>query len=71
LPKGLPSLVANLDTGHTGTYFAKQGGKTGKAAVAFLNWQFKNNATARSWFLDIKSSPLVVEGWHIKSKNWN
>jgi len=41
LPAGLPALWASLDTGHAGTYFAKNGGKDAQAAVAFLEWMFR------------------------------
>ncbi|KAI3336972.1 hypothetical protein HD806DRAFT_517962 [Xylariaceae sp. AK1471] len=43
LNNSLPAFKASLDTGHGGTYSATNGGKFGKAVVAYLEWQFRNN----------------------------
>lgn len=71
LPSGLPKLLLNLDAGHGGTFSATNGGKYGKAAVAYLEWQYRNNATAKSIILD-KNSPasLVKDNWTVESANW-
>ncbi|KAF4628549.1 hypothetical protein G7Y89_g9602 [Cudoniella acicularis] len=37
LNPGLPAILANLDTGHYGTFFAVNGGKVAKATVTYLN----------------------------------
>jgi hypothetical protein len=63
--------LASLDTGHVGTYFAKQGGKFGKAAVAYFDWQFKGDKAKRASFTDLQNSELIKEHWNISSKNWN
>jgi hypothetical protein len=62
----------NLDTGHSATYAATNGGKFGKAAVAYLNWQWHNNATAKSIIFD-KDAPnsLAKDNWFEFSwANW-
>jgi hypothetical protein len=61
----------NLDVGHGGTYMEKQGGKFGKAAVNFFNWQMKGDAAAGALFLKPEASGLMADGWKIESKNWN
>jgi hypothetical protein len=39
LNAGLPKLRADLNTGHGGMFSATNGGKEGRAAVAYLEWQ--------------------------------
>jgi hypothetical protein len=70
LPKTLPAVKLNLDTGHGGTYGAPSGGKFGKAAVAYLKWQFKDDAESKKAFLD-KNSSLIKDGWNITTRNWS
>jgi hypothetical protein len=53
-----------------GTYFDAYGGKYGKAAVAWFNWHFKNDAAAKALFLSPASSSLTKDGWTIKSRNF-
>lgn len=64
--------MASLDTGHGGTFFATNGGKAGKAAVAYLQWQFRGNETAKAICLDSKKQgSLVSDKWNVTYKNWN
>ena len=71
LNAGLPALRANLDTGHGGTYGATNGGKFGKAAVAYFEWQFRNDTKAKAVILDPKSpGSLVSDNWIVEHKNW-
>jgi hypothetical protein len=62
----------NLDTGHSGTYSATNGGKFGKAAVAYLEWQWRGDVKAKAVIMD-KSSPgsLVSDNWTVEYKNWD
>ncbi|KAF2876383.1 Alpha/Beta hydrolase protein [Massariosphaeria phaeospora] len=72
LNAGLPKFRANLDTGHGGTYPATNGGKFGKAAVAYLEWQWRNNATAKAILLDAQSpGSLVKDNWVVEHANWS
>lgn len=71
LNTGLPAFKASLDTGHGGTFAATNGGKAGKAAVAYLEWQWRNDLAARAKLLDPKAaSSLVSENWTVEYKNW-
>jgi hypothetical protein len=71
LNAGLPKLRLNLDTGHGGTYSATNGGKFGKAAVAYLEWQWRANETAKAVILDPQSkNSLVKDNWTVQSANW-
>lgn len=71
MPIKIPVVKLNLDVGHGGTYYEKQGGKFGKAAVAFFNWQMKGDTKAREQFLNVATSPLTKDGWKIESRGWN
>jgi hypothetical protein len=71
LPKGIPVIKVSLDTGHMGTYFQRNGGKFGKAAVAYFNAVLKGDERAKAMFSsNTNDSPLVKDGWTIASKNW-
>jgi hypothetical protein len=53
-----------------GTFRDLNGGKFGKATVAYLKWQFQGDEASKKLFLE-KDSALVKDGWNITSKNWN
>ncbi|KAF1945088.1 hypothetical protein EJ02DRAFT_397213 [Clathrospora elynae] len=67
LNAGIPKLRANLDTGHGGTFSAANGGKEGKAAVAYLEWQWRNNETAKAYILN---GGLTKDNWVVEEANW-
>ena len=67
LNEGLPKLRSNLDTGHGGTFVATNGGKQGKVAVAYLEWQWRDNATAEAYILD---GGLEGDNWVKEHANW-
>lgn len=71
MPSKIPTVKLNLDVGHGGTYMEKQGGKFGKAAVNFFNWQMKGDTAAAALFLKPEVSALAADGWKIEVKNWN
>ncbi|KAG4437293.1 hypothetical protein IFR05_007231 [Cadophora sp. M221] len=69
-PSKLPAFIASLDTGHSGTYSATNGGKFGKAAVAYLQWQFRRNETAKAICQNAKAQgSLVSDKWNVTYKN--
>lgn len=62
--------MASLDTGHAGTYSATNGGKFGQAAVAYLQWQFRGNETAKAICENAKvQGSLVSDKWNVTYKN--
>jgi hypothetical protein len=70
MPPNIPTLVASIDGGHLGSYYVKGGGRTGKATVAFLQWQQKGDMSKRALFCDpAADSMLIKDGWNISSKN--
>ncbi|CAI4219571.1 unnamed protein product [Parascedosporium putredinis] len=72
LPEGLSAYKANLDTGHGGTHQATNGGKFGKAAVAYLQWQFRDDEASKAICLDPEAEgSLVSDNWEVEFKNWS
>ncbi|KAL8288396.1 hypothetical protein RB597_000488 [Gaeumannomyces tritici] len=72
LPGGVPAYKTSLDTGHGGTFGATNGGKFGKAAVAYLQWQFRKDEKSKQILLDAKSpGSLVSDKWTVEHKNWS
>jgi hypothetical protein len=53
-----------------GTYQKTNGGTYGKAAVAWFNWQFKNDSASKALFLS-PGSALTKDGWTIKQRNFS
>jgi len=70
LPPKIPALVASINTGHMGTYFQSNGGTYGRAAVAWFNWQFKNDSASKALFMS-PASVLTKDGWTIKHRNFS
>ncbi|KAL8349277.1 hypothetical protein RB601_001936 [Gaeumannomyces tritici] len=66
LPAGTPSWKGNLPVGHGGTYNQANGGKFGKAAVHWLNWVLKGDATSGAYF---KTSAAAADGFTVEKKN--
>jgi len=53
-----------------GSYYQKGAGRMGKAAVAFLKWQFKGDASQKNLFCSPAESSLTKNlGFKIESKN--
>lgn len=49
---GVPKWVGNYPVGHGGTYSDPNGGVFGEAAVNWLSWALKEDASKASWFTD-------------------
>jgi hypothetical protein len=62
-------LKGNIDQGHAGSFWEKQGGAFGKAAVAWLKWSLQGDAQAKSFFFD-GNSPLKKDGWEFVSRGF-
>jgi len=71
LPAGLPAVKCSLDSGHMGTYMSTGGGKFGKAAVAYFEWQFRDDPKAKLKFTDPNSEgSLVKDHWNVTMKGY-
>jgi len=65
----IPALLATINTGHMGTYQKTNGGTSGKAAVAWFNWQFKNDSNSKALLMS-PGSALTKDGWSVKHRNF-
>jgi hypothetical protein len=64
-------VKCSLDTGHMGTYGATGGGKFGKAAVAYFEWQFRDDSKAKLKFTNPNSEgSLAKDNWTVALKNY-
>lgn len=50
-----------------GTFKAPNGGKEAKAAVKFLEWQFREDNKAKDFCIN---GGMKSEKWNVMSKNW-
>ena len=65
----LPEFVANKGVGHGGTFTKPHGGDWAMASVAWLQWQFKNDAEAAKLFTGNPPGLARIEGWTVDKKN--
>jgi hypothetical protein len=69
LPESVPAIKFDMPgAGHGGTYGEIHAGKFGKAAVAILNFVFRDDAKAKSSIFD--PTGLATDGWRIATKGW-
>jgi hypothetical protein len=69
IPDSLPAMMSSIDAGHGGTYSQPNGGKSGKATLAFFKWQLQGDKASREMFFN-KSSQLYKDGWKINTSHW-
>ena len=65
----LPTFVANKGVGHGGTFSQPHGGDWAMASVAWLDWQFKDNAEAARLFTGNPPGLAKKDGWTVDKKN--
>ena len=65
----VPSVMANLDVGHGGTFMEPEGGRAAQAAVAWLEWQLRGDEKAKQWFVGDDCRLCTDEHWTIERKN--
>jgi hypothetical protein len=61
--------MSSLQVGHMGTYFEEKGGKSGRASLAFFQWQLQGDEASKQMFFNT-SSQLYKDGWKINTKHW-
>jgi hypothetical protein len=64
----VPVAVANIDTGHGGTYWEPNGGAAAQVVVAWLDWRLRGNAEAGRVFLGKDCGLCVDPKWAFESK---
>jgi hypothetical protein len=66
----VPVFMLNHDVGHGGTYRQANGGEFGKAAVAWLKWQLKDDQAARKMFVGSDCGFCTNSAWKVQVKNF-
>jgi hypothetical protein len=65
----IPVFVANKGVGHGGTFSQPHGGDWAMASVAWLQWQFRNDAEAGKLFTGNPPGLAKKDGWTVDKKN--
>jgi CubicO group peptidase (beta-lactamase class C family)/dienelactone hydrolase len=66
----VPIVMTNLDVGHGGTYGQPHGGEFTRVALAWLDWQLKDQKDASKMFLGEESTLKADPKWTIEVKNF-
>jgi len=64
----VPIAVANIETGHGGTYFQPNGGAAAQVAVAWLQWQLRGDAKAKAMFVGKDCGLCKDPKWKLEKK---
>lgn len=66
----VPVIVINNDYGHGNDLLKQNGGPSAKAAVAWLEWQLRDDKKAREYFLGKDCGICADKNWTIERKNF-
>ena len=67
----VPIFYGSRDNaGHSATYFHPNGGEFANVAVAWLNWQLKDDQSASAMFLGEDCTLCTNPNWETHSKGW-
>jgi dienelactone hydrolase len=66
----VPSVWANLDVGHGGTFGQARGGEFARIGVVWLDWHLKGKTANRSELVGTSCGFCGQRGWRVQSKNW-
>ncbi len=67
----VPAMLAQRkDVAHSGTYWLPNGGAFGTVALAWLDWQLKDDARAGGWFVGEACRLCTDRRWTIERKNF-
>ena len=64
----VPIAVANIETGHGGTYFQPNGGAAAQVAVSWLQWQLRGDAKAKAMFVGKDCGLCKDPKWKLEKK---
>ncbi len=64
----VPIMVANIDTGHGGTYFQPNGGPVAQVAVNWLQWQLRGDKKAKAMFVGKDCGLCKDPQWKLEKK---
>ena len=66
----VPAAVANIDTGHGGTYWDPDGGAAAQVVVDWLDWRLRGDAKAGRMFLGEDCGLCRDPKWTFESKRF-
>jgi len=66
----VPVAVANIDTGHGGTYWEPNGGAAAQVVVDWLDWQLHGTASAGAKFLGAQCGLCTEPKWKLETKGF-
>lgn len=64
----VPAVLANIDIGHGGSFGAPNGGVVAPVAVAWLEWQLRNDAAAGKMFTGAECGLCTDAKWTVERK---
>ncbi|HEX5421566.1 MAG TPA: hypothetical protein VFY39_16365 [Gammaproteobacteria bacterium] len=67
----VPVAVANIDTGHGGTYWDPNGGAAAQVVVAWLDWRLRGDGRAGRMFVGKDCGLCVDPKWKFESKRFD
>ncbi len=67
----VPVAVANIETGHGGTYWEPNGGAAAQVVVEWLDWRLRGDAKAGRMFLGKDCGLCVDPKWSFQSKHFD
>lgn len=67
----VPVFAGNLPVGHGGTFRVANGGDWARVAVAWLDWQLKQDRGGRAWFVGEDCRLCTTFGWTIQRKQFS
>ncbi len=67
----VPVFAGNLPVGHGGTFRVANGGDWARVAVAWLDWQLKQDRDARAWFVGEDCRLCTTFGWTVQRKQFS
>jgi len=67
----VPVAVANIETGHGGTYWEPNGGAAAKVVVDWLDWRLRGDAAAGRAFVGKQCGLCTDSRWKLETKNFD
>jgi hypothetical protein len=67
----LPVAVANIATGHGGTYWEPNGGAAAQVVVRWLDWRLRGDREAGRTFVGAKCGLCTDGKWTFETKNFD
>jgi hypothetical protein len=67
----VPVAVANIETGHGGTYWEPNGGAAAQAVVRWLDWRLRDDAEAGRAFLGDRCGLCTDSKWKFETKGFD